>query len=218
MTNNQRNIMVVGGLVFSILALGCIVIKILMTVLSYENNTAKTEIISTEKTKTASPEKTEDDIYQQRAADEVQKQDSVEVERKILDEKLKIPKKLIEYENESITSWVEFIQALSANDIPNANKYIEITEKQIEEILDEISEAEWGNTGDEEFDKSCRELKEKAVEIYTIRYKSIAKLKVDLKKPDSPRKLNNMMKSVEELSSTWIDLENELGKFISSDK
>ena len=70
MTNNQRNIMVVGGLVFSILALGCIVIKILMTVLSYENNTAKTEIISTEKTKTASPEKTEDDIYQQRAADD----------------------------------------------------------------------------------------------------------------------------------------------------
>ena len=198
MSNNQRNILVVGCIIFGVLALGSIGTGIIATALSHDRNTTRTRTVSSNRT-----EKTVN-----------QQQNSNEIQTRVLEEKEKIEKKVQEYENIHLPNWYKLVEALEASDVTDSYKYAEIAQKQTKEILDDIPGVDWGNTGDKEFDIQCKQLKEKMLEAYTAKYESIVKLMVFIENPDSPEKMTEAIVAVEDSADIWEDFIDEVSEVI----
>ena len=198
MTDRQRNTLIVGCIIFGILALGSVGTGIITTALSHNGDTARTRTVSSNKT-----EKTVN-----------QEQSSNEIQTKIFEEKEKIEKKIQEYEGIHLPNWYKLVEALEASDITDSYKYAEIAQKQTKEILDDIPDVEWGNTGDKEFDIQCEQLKNKMLEAYTAKYESIVKLIIFIENPDSPEKMTEAIVAVEESADIWEDFIDEVSEVI----
>ncbi len=198
MTDRQRNTLIVGCIIFGILALGSVGTGIITTALSHNGDTARTRTVSSNKT-----EKTVN-----------QEQSSNEIQTKIFEEKEKIEKKIQEYEGIHLPNWYKLVEALEASDITDSYKYAETAKKQIKEILDDIPGVEWGNTGDKEFDMQCEQLKNKMLEAYIAKYESIVKLIVFIENPDSPEKMTEAIVAVEESADIWEDFIDEVSEVI----
>ena len=122
MSNNQRNILVVGCIIFGVLALGSIGTGIIATALSHDRNTTRTRTVSSNRT-----EKTVN-----------QQQNSNEIQTRVLEEKEKIEKKVQEYENIHLPNWYKLVEALEASDVTDSYKYAEIAKKKKNEIISYI--------------------------------------------------------------------------------
>ena len=106
------------------------------------------------------------------------------------------------------------MEALEASDITDSYKYAETAKRQTKEILDDIPDVEWGNTGDKEFDIQCEQLRNKMLEVYTAKYESIVKLIIFIENPDSPEKMTEAIVAVEESADIWEDFIDEVSEVI----
>ena len=224
MTNNQRNTLVVGCIIFGFLALGSVVSGIIGTALSYDRNTVKTEtavdydentvkteitldydgnMVKTETVSSEIPEKTEN-----------QQQYSDEVQRKVFEEKEEIRRKIKEYEDIHQPNWNTFTASISSNNAESVQKSAKTAKKQIKGILTDINSLEWGNTGDREFDDQCKDLKEKMLEAYTASYESIEKLTALSDNMHSAEKVKEASKAMENLAEKWQDYIEEISEVV----
>ena len=224
MTDNQRNTLVVGCIIFGIMALGSVVTAIAGTALSYNRNTIKTETALDHDENTAETEITldydENMIETETVSPEIpektenQQQYSDEVQGKVSEEKEKIIKKIKEYEDIYQPSWDTFMVSLNSNDTDSIHKYARTAKNQIKGILADINSSEWGNTGDREFDNQCKELKEKMLGAYTASYESIEKLAALSGNIHSAEKVNEVSKTMKNLTEKWKDFLEKIPEVI----
>ena len=198
MTDKQRNTLVVGCIIFGILALGSVGTGIIATALGQTGTTARTRTVRSNRTEKAAS----------------QQQSSNEIQTKVFEEKERIEKKIQENENIHLPNWYKLVEALEASDITDSYKYAETAKKQTKEILDDIPDVEWGNTGDKEFDIQCKQLKEKMLKAYTAKYESIVKLMVFIENPDSPEKMTEAIVAVEDSADIWEEFIDEVSEVI----
>lgn len=198
MTDRQRNTLVVGCIIFGILALGSVGTGIIATALGQTGNTARTRTVRSNRTEKAAS----------------QQQSSNEIQTKVFEEKERIEKKIQEYENIHLPNWYKLVEALETSDITDSYKYAETAKRQTKEILDDIPDVEWGNTGDKEFDIQCEQLRNKMLEVYTAKYESIVKLIIFIENPDSPEKMTEAIVAVEESADIWEDFIDEVSEVI----
>ena len=198
MTDRQRNTLVVGCIIFGILALGSVGTGIIATALSHDGNAVRTRNVSSNRTEKA--------VNQQKNNNEIQ--------TKIFKEKERIEKKIQEYEDIHLPNWYKLVESLEASDITGSYRYAETAKKQTKEILDDIPGIEWGNTGDKEFDMQCEQLKNKILQAYTAKYESIIKLIIFIEDPDSPEKMTEAIIAVEESADIWEDFIDEVSEVI----
>ena len=109
------------------------------------------------------------------------------IEEKIIEEKLRIREILdgyvYTYKNDSYSG---------DGDLSDFYKHVTLTREKISNILVDLEGQDWGNTGDVEFDKSCKDLKENAIKTYSTFLNSIDQFLIALNS-NSERKINKAM-------------------------
>ena len=167
--------------------------KIKMTEVAKEENTLivkdkKIEVIN--KKEAAKQEKT-------------QEQKNAEIKNKVEQEKKNIHSKILQYENEHLPTWNKMTESMQKNDVYGAYENADKALVQVTNIWQDSSKLNWGNTGDVEFDKHCKELKEEINMAYFLKRESLKKLMAWFDDTQSPKKMNDAKKSLEETAEYW---------------
>ena len=193
MEKGKKTGLIIGLIVFGVLALGSLVSGVVGSMI---DDSKTTETVS------AKPKEKKTEPPKQEAP--VQKVNQEEVtKKKVEEEKKKIKAKLLEYENAHLSTWTAMSENMQKSDIYSSYEYADKALVQVTNIWQDSSKLNWGNTGDVEFDKQCKELKEEINMAYFLKRESLKKLLVWFDDTESPKKMNDAKKSLEEAGEYW---------------
>ena len=193
MEKGKKTGLIIGLIVFGVLALGSLVSGVVGSMLDDSKTT---------ETVTAKPKEKKTEPPKQEAP--VQKVNQEEVtKKKVEEEKKKIKAKLLEYEDAHLSTWTTMSENMQKSDIYSSYEYADKALVQVTNIWQDSSKLNWGNTGDAEFDKQCKELKEEVNMAYFLKRESLKKLLVWFDDTQSPKKMNDAKKSLEDAGTYW---------------
>ena len=126
-----------------------------------------------------------------------------EIEDKVAKEKARIKQEFVNYEAEHLKLWNKMTESMGKNDVYSSYDDAKKVKENIVEIWRKIGKLKCNVTGDEEFDKKCKELIENGNNTYLIKQDATEKLMAWFEDVNSPKKASEAKESLEQAGKYW---------------
>lgn len=125
------------------------------------------------------------------------------IKEKVNTEKLRIRNKFTDLEKEHLQYWNLMLEGMQNSDIYQTYEYAEKTKISLQKAQKEIKNINCNSTGDNEFDKDCKDVLSIAENAYLSKQVATEKLMKWLEDSSSPKKATETKRAMEGAGNDW---------------